>query len=341
MRPFEYMSPTTPEQVPALLGQSWGEVEILAGGSDLLSLMKDDITTPKRLVNIKSIAGLHAIANDGGALNLGALVTLDRISAAGDVQKHYPALASAAGDAASPQIRNVATIGGNLCQRPRCWYFRAGHGLLAQKDGKSLVLDGDNRYHAILGNDGPAYFVSPSTVAPVLIAYNAKVRILGPRGRREVAAEKFFVIPKNDQEREHDLQPNEFITHVIVPPANNVRAAHYEIRQKEAFDWPYATAAVALTMNGSTVQNARVVMGHVAPVPWLSQEAAQALQGKAITPATAEEAAKAAVARAKSLGHNAQKVHLARVAVKRAILAAAGAPAHAAITRNGNEGGAA
>jgi len=184
MRPFEYMSPITPEQVPALLGQSWGEVEILAGGSDLLSLMKDDITTPKRLVNIKSIAGLHAIANDGGALNLGALVTLDRISAAGDVQKHYHALAAAAGDAASPQIRNVATIGGNLCQRPRCWYFRAGHGLLAQKDGKSLVLDGDNRYHAILGNDGPAYFVSPSTVAPVLIAYNAKIRILGPRGRR-------------------------------------------------------------------------------------------------------------------------------------------------------------
>jgi xanthine dehydrogenase YagS FAD-binding subunit len=341
MRPFEFLSPTMADQVPALLGQSWGEVEILAGGSDLLSLMKDEITTPKRLVNIKSIAGLHAIANEGGGVRLGALVTLDRISAAGDVQKRYPALAAAAGDAASPQIRNVATIGGNLCQRPRCWYFRAGHGLLAQKDGKSLVLEGDNRYHAILGNEGPAYFVSPSTVAPVLIAYNAKIGILGPHGQREVAAEKFFVVPKNDQEREHDLQPNEFITHVTVPPAHNVRAAHYEIRQKEAFDWPYATAAVALTMNGSTVQNARVVMGHVAPVPWVSQEAAQALQGKAITPATAEEAAKAAVSKAKSLGHNAQKVHLARVAVKRAILAAAGAPAHAAITRNGNEGGAA
>jgi xanthine dehydrogenase YagS FAD-binding subunit len=339
MRQFEYTSPTTPEQVPALLGKSWGEVEILAGGSDLLSLMKDDITTPKRLVNIKQIAGLHAISNQGGALNLGALVTLDRISAAGDIQKGHPALAAAAGDAASPQIRNVATIGGNLCQRPRCWYFRTGHGLLAQKDGKSLVLEGDNRYHAILGNDGPAYFVSPSSVAPVLVAYNAKVQILGPRGPREIALEKFFVIPKTEQQREHDLQPDEFITHVIVPAATGVRAAHYEVRQKEAFDWPYATAAVALTMNGSTVQSARVVMGHVAPVPWVSQEAAQALQGKAITPATAEEAAQAAVSKAKSLGRNAQKIHLARVAVKRAILAAAGAPAHAAITRNGNEGG--
>lgn len=327
MRPFEYAAPTSAEQVPALLGKNWGEVEILAGGSDLLSLMKDEITTPKRLVNIKGIAGLHAISNEGGAAQLGTLVTLDRIAAATQIQHQHPMLAAAAGEAASPQIRNVATIGGNLCQRPRCWYFRTGHGLLAQKDGKSMVLEGDNRYHAILGNDGPAFFVSPSTVAPVLIAYNARVRIAGPRGPREVAVEKFFMIPKTDQEREHDLRPDEFITHVIVPPARGVRAAHYEVRQKEAFDWPYATAAVALTMNASTVQSARVVMGHVAPIPWVSAEAAQALQGKAVTQATAEQAAQAAVARAKSLGHNAQKIHLARVAVKRAILAAAGTPA--------------
>ncbi len=338
MRPFEYTSPTAAQQVPALLGKNWGEVEILAGGSDLLSLMKDEITTPKRLVNIKQVEGLHAIANVAGALQLGTLVTLDRIGAAGEIQHGHPMLAAAAGDAASPQIRNVATIGGNLCQRPRCWYFRTGHGLLAQKDGKSLVLQGDNRYHAILGNDGPAYFVSPSTVAPVLIAYNAKVRITGPRGSRDLALEKFFVIPKTEQEREHDLKPDEFITQVIVPPAPGVRAAHYEVRQKEAFDWPYATAAVALTMNGSTVQSARVVMGHVAPIPWLSEEAAQALQGKAVTQATADQAAQAAVAKAKSLGHNAHKIHLARVAVKRAILAAAGAPAHAAVERNGHGG---
>ncbi len=341
MRPFDYVSPTNAEQVPELLGKSWGDVEILAGGSDLLSLMKDEITTPKRLVNIKQIDGLHAISNESGATNLGALVTLERIGAAEQIKQNHPMLASAAGDAASPQIRNVATIGGNLCQRPRCWYFRAGYGLLAQKDGKSLVLQGDNRYHAILGNSGPAYFVSPSTVAPVLIAYNAKVRIVGPSGTREIPVEKFFVIPQTDQQREHDLRPDEFISHVIVPPAPGVRAAHYEVRQKEAFDWPYATAAVALTMNGSTVQSARVVMGHVAPIPWVSTEAAQALQGKAITQATADEAAQAAVANAKSLGHNAHKIHLARVAVKRAILKAAGASAQAAIERNGHEGGAA
>jgi xanthine dehydrogenase YagS FAD-binding subunit len=328
MRPFDYASPTTTDQVPALLGKNWGEVEILAGGSDLLSLMKDEITTPKRLVNIKTVGELHAISTDHGNLHLGALVTLDRISAASQVQQNYPALAAAAGDAASPQIRNVATLGGNLCQRPRCWYFRSGHGLLAQKDGKSLVLQGDNRYHAILGNNGPAYFVSPSTVAPVLIAYGAIVNILGPRGAREFPLEKFFIIPEEDGQREHSLRPDEIVTGVtLLSTGPRPRAAHYEVRQKEAFDWPYATAAVALTMNASTVQNARVVMGHVAPVPWLSMEAAQSLLGKAVTQATADQAAEAAVAKAKSLGQNAYKIHLARVAVKRAILKAAGGAA--------------
>jgi xanthine dehydrogenase YagS FAD-binding subunit len=234
-------------------------------------------------------------------------------------------LATAAADAASPQIRNLATLGGNLCQRPRCWYFRTGNGLLAQtKDGKSLVLQGDNRYHAILGNNGPAYFVSPSTVAPVLIAYNARVHIMGLQGTREVPLEKFFVIPSSEQEREHDLKPTEFITEILVPPAHDIRAAAYEVRQKEAFDWPYATAAVALAMNGNKVESARVVLGHVAPVPWLSQEAAAALAGKTITAEVADQAAQAAVSKAKSLGHNSQKIHLARVAVKRAILKAGG-----------------
>jgi len=331
MRAFSYASPTRKEEVAPLLGASWGETEILAGGSDLLSLMKDDITTPKRLVNIKQVAGMHAISNEAGTLHMGALVTLDQISGASQIKQHHPMLAQGTGEAASPQIRNVATIGGNLCQRPRCWYFRTGHGLLAlDKNGKSMVLQGDNRYHAILGNDGPAYFVSPSTIAPILIAYNARLRILGPRGQRELPLEKFFVIPKAESEREHDLQPNEFITDVIVPPAPGVRAGHYEVRQKEAFDWPYATAAVALKMNGRTIESARVVLSHVAPIPWLSPEAAEALKGKAITQATAEEAAKAALSKAKSLGHNSAKIHLARVAVKRAILKAAGAEGGAA-----------
>ena len=234
-------------------------------------------------------------------------------------------LAHAVGDAASPQIRNVATIGGNMCQRPRCWWFRNGFGLLALgPNGKSLVLDGDNRHHAILGNEGPAYFISPSSVAPALIAYNARIRLLGPKGPRELALEKFFVIPKTEGEREHDLRPNEIVTDIVVPaPPSGAKAAHYEVRQKVAFDWPYATASVLLDMSGDSVRSARVVMSHVAPIPWVSNEASQALAGKTISEETASAAGAAAVANAKSLGRNKHKIQLARVAVKRALLQAA------------------
>jgi len=329
MRAFEFATPTSKDEVSSLLGSQWGEVEILAGGTDLVSLMKDEVTTPKRLVNIKGIKELHGVGLVPDAVRIGALTTLAEIADDGTIRKEYPVLAEAAGDAASPQIRNLATIGGNLCQRPRCWYFRSGHGLLAQgADGKSLVLEGDNRYHAILGNDGPAYFVSPSTIAPVLIAYQANVSIQGPKGAREVPLEKFFVIPKSGEDREHDLRPNEVVTGVLLPRnlPGTVKVAAYEIRQKEAFDWPYATAAVALALNNANgaVSRARIVMGHVAPVPWISAEAAEALVGQRITPETADAAGKAAVAKAKSLGHNTQKIQLARVAVKRAILKAGG-----------------
>lgn len=322
---FEYVSPNSVKQALGLLSANWGEVGILAGGTDLLALMKDYVVTPKRVVNIKQLPGMHAISAERDELRIGALVTLDRIADAAQIRRDYPALAQCVADAASPQIRNMATIGGNLCQRPRCWYFRNGMGLLPRTaDGKSLVVEGDNRYHAILGNEGPAYFVSPSTIAPMLIAYGARLHVTGPTGDREVDVEKFFCIPTSENEREHDLKANELITAVVVPPAKGVRAASYEVRQRASFDWPLATAAVALQMNGSAVQSARIVMGAVAPVPWVSQEAAQAIAGKSIDERTASAAGEAAVTKARPLGHNDYKVKLASVAVKRALLAAAG-----------------
>jgi xanthine dehydrogenase YagS FAD-binding subunit len=325
MNRFEYVSPSTVKEALGLLSANRGDAEILAGGTDLLALMKDYVVTPKRLVNIKQLPGMHSISAEGGGARIGALVTLDRLHEAAQIRRDYPALAECVSDAASPQIRNMATLGGNLCQRPRCWYFRNGMGLLPKSpDGKSLVLEGDNRYHAILGNDGPAYFVSPSTIAPMLIAYGARLRIAGPGGEREVELEKFFRIPTSEQQREHDLKANELITEVILPAAKGVRAASYEVEQRASFDWPLATAAVVLQMNGNTVQNARIVMGAVAPVPWVSQEAAQAITGKAIDEHTASAAGQAAVSKARALRHNEYKVKLAAVAVKRALLTAAG-----------------
>ena len=323
MRPFEYVSPSSRAQAVSLLGTAWGNTEILAGGTDLLALMKDDVVAPKRLINIKEIKDLHGVSSSAQGLRIGALTTLGDLADDANVKKNYPALAEALIEAASPQIRNLATLGGNLCQRPRCWYFRNGLGLLPRDEtGKELVAAGENRYHAILGNDGAAKFVSPSTVVPVLIAYGAKVRIEGPKGKRELPLEKFFVIPKAEGEREHDLRPNEVVTEVVIPPADGVKAAHYEVRQKAVFDWPLALAAVALKMSGSKVQTARVVLGYVAPVPWPSPEAEQAMQGQPVNEETAQRAAEAALQRATPLSSNGYKVQLARVALKRAILKA-------------------
>ena len=325
MRAFEYASPTTKEQAVGLLGTTWGQAEILAGGTDLLALMKDDVVHPRRLVNIKKIDGLEGVTATGQGLRIGALTTLGELADNVNVTKDYPALTDALNEAASPQIRNLATLGGNLSQRPRCWYFRGGLGLLPKDEsGKNLVDHGDNRYHAILGNDGPAKFVSPSSIVPVLIAYGATIRIAGPKGTRELPLEKYYVIPKSEGEREHDLKPNEMVTEVVLPSPGNLKIAHYEIRQKQAFDWPLAVAAVALKTDGSTVQSARVVMGHVAPIPWLSNEAAQALVGKSISTESAKAAAEAALQNAKPLSQNAYKVQLARVAVQRAVIKAGG-----------------
>jgi xanthine dehydrogenase YagS FAD-binding subunit len=325
MRAFEYVSPSSKAQAMGLLATTWGKTEIIAGGTDLLALMKDDVVSPRRLVNLKQVKDLRGISSGSYGMRIGALTTLDEISSDADINKSFPAFADALVEVASPQIRNQATLGGNLCQRPRCWYFRNGFGLLPKDEsGKDLVEPGENRYHAILGNDGPAKFVSPSTIVPILIAYGASVRIEGPKGKRDLPLERFFLTPKSEGEREHDLRPNEIVTELILPPATNARAAHYEIRQKEAFDWPLAVAAVALTISGSNVRSARVVLGHVAPVPWRSPEAERTLAGQPVNQTTAENAARAAVAAAKPLSGNAYKLQLARVAVKRAIMKAAG-----------------
>jgi len=325
MRGFEYASPTTKEQAVGLLGTDWADADVLAGGTDLLALMKDDVVSPKRLVNIKDIHELRGITVSPKGLRIGALVTIQELTDHAQVREAFPVVAITASEIAGPQIRNMGTVGGNLCQRPRCWYYRAGYGLLAKdKSGEPLVPSGDNRYHAILGNAGPAYFVSPSTLAPMFIALGGTVRLFGPKGKREIPVEKFFVIPQSESDREHDLRPNEIVTEIIVPHLTGVKAATYEVRQKDAMDWPLAIASVALSFNGNKVRSARVVMGQVAPTPWRSKEAEAALVGKAITEETAKAAGDAAVSGAMSLGRNAYKIQLARVAVKRAVLTAAG-----------------
>lgn len=326
MRPFEYASPTMLGQAVSLLA-SPGSAP-LAGGSDLFGLMKDEVETPGRLVNLKGILeprDLRGIRYDPQAgLKIGAMVTIDELAADPALRFEYAVLADAAGRVAGPQIRNVATVGGNLCQRPRCWYFRNGFGLLPMRNGKSMVTEGDNRYHAILGNEGPAAFVTPSTIAPLLVALGTRVTIAGPKGERHVDLESFYRVPQREGEREHDLGPGEIVTSITVAPVAGRKLASYEVRQRETLDWSLATASVALQMDGPKVAKASVVLGQVAPIPWVSKDAAAVLEGQALDRELARKAGEAAVDGAKPLSRNRYKVQLARVAVQRALLAAAG-----------------
>ncbi|MFL6289660.1 MAG: FAD binding domain-containing protein, partial [Thermoanaerobaculia bacterium] len=304
MRPFEYASPTMLGQAVSLLA-SPGSAP-LAGGSDLLGLMKDQVETPSRLVNLKDILeprDLRGIRLDRQAgLVIGALVTIDELAADPALRFDYAALADAAGRVAGPQIRNVATVGGNLCQRPRCWYFRNGFGLLPLRDGKSMVTEGDNRYHAIFGdggNEGAAAFVTPSTIAPLLVALGTQVTIASLKGERKLDLESFYRVPQNPGEREHDLAPGEIVTSITVAPVAGRRLASYEVRQRETLDWSLATASVALQMDGPRVTKASVVLGQVAPIPWRCKEAEAVLQGQTLDRALAQKAGEAAISGAK------------------------------------------
>jgi xanthine dehydrogenase YagS FAD-binding subunit len=325
MHPIEYASPTTREQAVRLLGTDPAAAAPLGGGSDLLALMKDGVETPRRLVNLKGIAGLAGVHAEDGGLRIGALSVLDDLAADTVLGFEYPAITAAAGRLAGPQIRNVATLGGNLLQRPRCWYYRNGFGLLAMRDGKSMVPAGDYRYHAIFGNGSPVYFVSPSTLAPLLIAVGARAGLFGPQGERQIELEKLYRIPAKEGEREHDLMPGEILTEIRLPPAAGRKIASYEVRQRETLDWSLATAAVALEIGSDVrVTQARVVLGQVAPMPWIAAEAADLLKGKTMDADLADKAGEVAVQKAAALAGNRYKIQLARVAVTRALTAAAG-----------------
>ncbi len=322
MKAFAYASPSNTQQAVQLLSSHSGQAALLAGGTDLLSLMKDLVVSPDLLVSLGKVQGLDRITRQGDALRIGAMVTLEQLLADPEAQR-YPGLIQAAQGVTSPQIRSQGTVGGDLCQRPRCWYYRKGHGLLAQHNGSSMVRQGDNRYHAILGNSGDALFVNASSLAPVLIALQARVRIAGPEGERDLPLSDFYRTPQSPDEKEYALEKAEVLMEVEIP-AGETSNATYEVRQREVLDWPLAAASVALGMQGSQVSGARVVLGHVAPVPWVSREAAQVLEGRELTDQLARQAGEAAVQAAKPLSRNAYKVRLARVAVERALLRAAG-----------------
>ncbi|HXQ96927.1 MAG TPA: FAD binding domain-containing protein [Candidatus Limnocylindrales bacterium] len=325
MEAFAYAHPATKQEALGMLGTDWTEAAVMAGGTDLISCMKEHIIIPKRVVSIRGVSEWKGITSADREVRIGALTTIEELRENATIRKQFPALTHATNGITSPQLRNMGTVGGDLCQRPRCWYYRNGFGLLARDSkGNSLVPNGENRYHAIFGNEGPAYFVSPSSFGPALVALGAKVNLTGPSGDREVPVAEFFRNPKSDSERENVLKSNEILTGILIPSGGaGLRSATYDVRQREAIDWPLATASVALNLEGGKVRDAKIVLGHVAPMPWVADAAAKSLIGKSITEATAAAAGDAAVQGARPLSQNAYKIQLARVSVKRALLVAA------------------
>ncbi len=326
MKPFAYVNPTNEKDAAAALSPEYEKALPLGGGQDLLARMKDYITQPDKIVNIKNALEATATPHNGG-LRIGAAMKMVDLAEHAEIARMYPPIAAAAAEVGTPQIRNQGTVGGNINQRPRCWYYRNEEFVCFKKGGNTCFSPaGENQFHAILGG-GPTYIVHPSSLAVPFVAYNATFRLLGPKGERLVPAAEYFTMPTlQNVQRENVLQPDELLTHVILPAPGNVKHGHYEVRYKASHDWPIAFATVLLTMNGSTVQGARIVMGAVAPVPWRSQAAEQALAGKTITPETAAAAAEAALRGATPLSQNAYKIQVAKTAVERAILQAAGLP---------------
>ena len=320
MKSFEYAEPRTEEEAVELLQVGSGEAAVLAGGTDLMGLLKKMVVTPSRVVNIMEIASLKEIRRlDDGSLLVGTAVTLDELLAAPELSD-YAAVTDAIQGINSMQLQCQGTFGGELMRRPQCWYFRQGGSLL---DGDT-VSQGDNRFHAIIGNSGPAKYVSASRLAPGLIALQAQVRLVGSSGERWSSLADLYQIPRRSDQVETALVPGELVTHLIVPPAAGVYNATYEVRSSEGPDAPLASAAAAIEFAGGAVESATIVMGQVAPIPWKSEPAADCLLGRPVSAELAEEAGRCAVARATPLSGNEFKVQLAATAVKRAILRAAG-----------------
>jgi xanthine dehydrogenase YagS FAD-binding subunit len=320
MNRFEWVNASSVDQ--ALLSLT-ADAAFKAGGVDLLDLMKDGIVRPSRLVNIRQISGLDQISEDDKGLRIGPLTTLAQIEGHPLMQSKYKALAEAASRIATPQIRNMATLGGNLVQRPHCWYFRSEDFHCRKKGGTHcFAQDGENDYHAIFDNRACA-IIHPSGMAVPLVALNARLEITSKKGKREVGLEEFFTSPEHDIRRENILEAGELITAILLSPAA-VRSAYYKQGEKESFDWPIADVAVALTMAGSRCSKASVVLGAAAPYPYRAQAAEAKLNNSEITEDSARAAGEAAMASATPLEKNAYKIPIFQAIIRRTILRAAG-----------------
>jgi xanthine dehydrogenase YagS FAD-binding subunit len=283
-----------------------------AGGTDLLGCLRDNVFEAKKVVSISGLKNLRGIQETKeGGLRICALTTITEIADSKKVGEHYPALARAASEVASPQLRNQGTIGGNLCQKPRCWYYRGEFHCLRKGGSTCYAYQGENQFHCIFGSGGICYITHPSDTAPALLAYQATLRIVGPRGTRLLPIEKFFVLPSQDVRRETVLKPNEILTEILLPPrSKGLRSSYRKVRARQSWDFALAGVALALELKENRVEKALIVLTGAAPIPWRSKEAEQALMGNPLNRDPITRAVNAALKNAEPLSKNSYKIPL-------------------------------
>ena len=290
--------------------------KIQAGGTDLLGCIRDRIFPVEKVVSINRIQDLKGIQEKGGGLRIGALTTITEVAENPLVEKRFSGLARAAGEVASPQLRNQGTIGGNLCQKPRCWYYRGEFHCTRKGGDTCFAYSGENQFHCLFGGDG-CYIVHPSDTAPALAALEARLSVTGPKGTRMVKMEEFFVPPAVDPTRETVIGPEEMVTEILIPePQPGLKSSYRKVRARRAWDFALAGAALALNFDGARVVRARVFLSGVAPVPWRAKEVEKEITGKELTAGTIAKAALAAVKNAEPLSKNGYKVPLLRAVIE-------------------------
>jgi xanthine dehydrogenase YagS FAD-binding subunit len=327
MRPFAFVEASSAEEAARLLRDEGGAARPIAGGSDLLGELKEGIVAYDRLVSLTGIPGLDRIEETEAGLSIGALAKVVDLEEHAFRNPGYAVLNGAAQGVATPEIRHVATVGGNLCQRPRCWYYRSALLPCLKKGGTDCpAVEGYNKYLAILGAHR-CYMVQPSDLAPPLIALDAAVEVFGRPGARWVSLAEFFTGPEKDVLRENILTPGEIVRAVRVPaPPAGWRGTYNKARERTAGDFAMVSAAVGLALAGGAARHVRIVLGAVAPVPWRVPGAEAVLEGQPVTPERAAQAAEAALAGARPMSGNAYKLDVARALILRCILTVAAPP---------------
>ena len=311
---FQYISVKRVEDGVKQLSTAGAKIH--AGGTDLLGCLRERIFPVEKVVSINGIKDLKGISEKGGGLRIGALTTITEVAENPLIKNLFPGLARAAGEVASPPLRNQGTIGGNICQKPRCWYYRGEFHCTRKGGGICFAYSGENQYHCIFGGDG-CYIVHPSDTAPALAALDAQVGVTGTKGTRVVKAEEFFVLPAVDPTRETVIGPEEIVTEILIPaPQSGLKSSYRKVRARGSWDFALAGVALALNFDGARVARSRVFLSGVAPVPWRAKEVEEEITGKELTAGTIAKAGAAAVKKAEPLSKNGYKVPLLQAVIE-------------------------